>query len=61
LLSSISMRTGLIQSIGLSTAYTISRHMQAIKQQSIPALFDCVSAYSFNQTRGMGQERSTSW
>jgi hypothetical protein len=40
----ISMQMGLIQS-NQPIAYTIPRHMQAIKQQLIPALFDCVSAY----------------
>ena len=55
------MRTGLIQSIGLPIVYTIPRHMQAIKQQidtcPVWLCFDVL----FNQTHGMGQERSTPW
>ena len=54
----ISMQTGLIKRIGLSTAYTIARHMQQSSSKSVPAL--CFGVL-FNQTHGMGQERSTSW
>ena len=35
--------------------------MQAIKQQFIPALFDCVSAYFLTRLTVWTKERSTSW
>ena len=56
----ISMQTGLIKRIGLSTAYTIARHMQQSSSKSVPAL--CFGVL-FNQTHGMsmGQERITPW
>ena len=57
----ISMRTGLIQSIGISNTYTISQHMQAIKQQIDSCPVWLCFGVLFNQTHGMDQERSTPW